>query len=67
MEESLPECNSHSANQEIPSLLWNPKVHYRVRKSPLLVPILSYVYQVHTFSPYFPKIRYSSIQVFQPK
>jgi hypothetical protein len=40
MERSPWEANSHSANQEISRLLWNPKVHYRVQKNPSLVPIL---------------------------
>jgi len=33
-----------------------PKFYYRLQKTPLLVPTLSQIHPVHTFTPYFPKI-----------
>jgi hypothetical protein len=51
------EANRFTASQEIPRILWNPKVHYRTYKyPPPTVPILSHLALVHTTTSQFLKI-----------
>jgi hypothetical protein len=47
IEMSIKKINQE-ASQEISRLLWNPKIHCRVQKSPPLIPILSEMNLVHT-------------------
>jgi hypothetical protein len=51
------EAASCATTQELPSILWNPKDHYRGHVSPPLGPILSQINPIHTTPSYIFKIR----------
>jgi hypothetical protein len=60
MELSSPqEGASRSATHEFPNILWNPKIDYRVYKSPPPVPLLSQMNPVNTI--HLTSVRYSFI------
>jgi hypothetical protein len=56
------EAANCAATQELPSILWDPKVHYRAHKSPLLVLILSQIDPIHTIPSYLSKIHFNIVQ-----
>jgi hypothetical protein len=51
-----------ASTEELPSILWNLKVHYHIQKRPPLVPILSQINLTHTIPSYLSKIHFDMVQ-----
>ena len=61
------EANWFAASQEIPRILWNPKIHYRTHKRPPPVPILGQPNPVHIPTSHLLEIHPNIIHPFTPR
>jgi hypothetical protein len=55
------EADRFSTTQEIPRILWNPKVHYRIHKNLPHVSILNQIDSIHALHPTCVKIHFNII------
>jgi hypothetical protein len=58
---TIREAISCAATQELPNIVWNAKVHHRIYKNPLLVPILCQINPAHITPSYLSKMQLNSI------
>jgi hypothetical protein len=66
--ELSPSCEAAdcAATQELAIILWNPKVHYHIHKSPPLVFILSQINPAHTTPSYRSEIHFNIVHSSTP-